>query len=146
MNAPWTHVVVRELRPGAEYAGTTYDQDIVVEASAGQLCLFDMTPMIGATLTPGQSLYVVIGLTAPSGLHRQAGAICTLESRSWQPEQSEQVGGTARAELRTRQWALLVLPTASYLVAQSEVAAAGLAEGDPVAWENGRLDLLAWRS
>jgi len=38
MSDAWMRAVVRELRPGAEYAGKLYDQDVVVEVASRFAC------------------------------------------------------------------------------------------------------------
>jgi hypothetical protein len=107
------------------------------------LRLFDMTPMIGAKLKPGQPLLVVVALSMPAGLRRQDGSNWTLETGSWRPQQEE---GNSRPELYSRQWSLIARPGHSLLIPHQEVISAGLTAGDPVVWANGRHDLLAWKA
>jgi len=143
MNDVWTHAVVKELRPGAEYQGTRFDQDVVFELAGGeQWCLFDMAPMIGSGLQLGQAVLVLAALSTPRKLHRQVEAKHILETEEWRPVQT---AGSIRPEVYSRGWAVLRHPAGSILIPRSEISAAGLAAGTPLAWENGRLDLLAWK-
>lgn len=148
----WPRVSVKEKRHGAQYEGTVYDQDLVVETPDGEeLILFDMTPMTAADIHPGEMLQVIVSIAVPGNL-KPANAVSSVrnvafvESIDYSPPQNAWIG--FRDELLRRRWCKLRTLAGHFLMAVSEIEAAFRNEsplGTGVSWEGGRLDLMAWK-
>lgn len=148
----WPCATVREKRPGAQYEGAVYDQDLVLEMPGGdESTVFDMTPMIGEDIRPGDVLEVIVGVAVPVDLKKvaeasEAGKVGVVEAVDYSPPQSAWTG--FRRELLQRRWCSVRTSAGRLLMAWGELEAAFRDEpplGGKVAWEGGRLDLMAWR-
>ncbi len=137
----WLRVEVIEVREGAAYEGVLYDQDIVVRTGAGAvLSLFDMSPMIAQGVRPGECLEVVVSVSAPGSVRR--GGSAELSEPDVRLERSGWDG--FRDDLLRRPLCVLSTPDGDLVISPSELPP-GLAVGERLAWDDARLDLLAWR-
>jgi hypothetical protein len=147
---PPGRLTVVDLRAGAVYQDTVYDQDVVVRTELGEVVLlFDMAPMIGTGLQPGEFIQALAVVTEPTNV-RRAGpndtSAWTVEAAAYVVRNEE--WDRYRPELRRHPWILLM---GAGLAALLETVGVGsgsggeLVVGDRVVWDSGRLDLAAWR-
>jgi hypothetical protein len=135
----WAQFEVVEVRKGAVYEDTVYDQDLIVRTESGTLLtLFDMTPMIARGVVSGQRLEAVVQVLADlrRGARATLVANVALERTEW---------AGFRDDLVHRTWQRVSAPDGHLLIPMSELERAKLQLGDSVDWDDGRYDLMAWR-
>lgn len=147
----WLPLSVVELRKGATYEGIVYDQDLLVRTVSGELLvLFDMAPMIAADVQPGAFLHVIVAVSSPLNLTRDAAGEgsnrAVIDAMDSDPPRDP--SARCRGELFERRWCRLKTSTGHFLMAAGDIRSIypnRIAVGETLSWDEGRLDLMAWK-
>jgi hypothetical protein len=114
------------------------------------MTLFDMTPMIGASVQQGEIIDVIVAISSPANLKWESATHgnnqAVIHSTDYVPKRES--AAMMRAELFERRWCRLETSLGSLLMATTEFApdfSDKTLLGKKLSWENGRLDLMAWK-
>lgn len=142
MPSAWFRTTVTGFAPGAMYQGQAFDQNVLTTTDGVELDLFDMAPMVGAELRPGDDILVLVAVDPYAGLmSSRAGDTRILSNRVTLVDENLT---TVRAEIYEQQWGLLAyrgkIPV---LIPRDRLV--NLKEGATVTWPEASFLLLGWR-